>query len=157
MSNDVHTISARVKNLIAKEDIALSPVGKVLVNYFTLVLKNLYDFSETLPEPHKQRLNEVIGRTEDMPLLVIKVSTPKEQPKTLYEQVISSKPEFVSNEEALKHFEEEYRYLGSLYGVTGDELWFQAESGQLSGPDSDEIRRLKRSVTMCQYLIEKDS
>lgn len=156
MNNDVHTISARVKNLIAKEDIALSPVGKILVNYFTLVLKRLYDFSETLPEPYNKQLNDVIKMTEDMPLLVIKVSTPKEQPKTLYEQFVNSQPQFVSNQEALEHFKNEYEDLGSNYGMTGDELWFQAESGHLPNEDGEQIRRLRRSIQMCEHLIKKD-
>lgn len=157
MSNDVHTISARVKNLIAKEDIALSPVGKVLVNYFTLALKSLYDFSETLPPQFKLALDKVIESTENTPLLVIKVSTPQEKPKSLYEQLLNSSPQYVSNEEALKHFKNQYEDLGTDYGMTGDELWFQAESGHLPNEDGEQIRRLKRSIAMCQYLIQKDS
>lgn len=157
MNNDTYTISARIKNLIAKEDIALSPVGKVLVNYFTLALKSLYDFSETLPPQYKHALDKVIESTENTPLLVIKVSTPKEQPMSLYQQIINCNPQFASNKEALKFFQEEYEHLGRLYGITGDELWFQAESGNVQGEDAEQIRRYRRAIQMCEHLIKKES
>ncbi len=52
MSDSVYAISSRIKNIVAVEDIALSPVGNILVNYYTLVLKDLHDFAEHLPEPY---------------------------------------------------------------------------------------------------------
>jgi len=73
MENNIYQISGRVKNLIAMEDIALSPVGIVLVNYYSLALKDLYDFSETLPVADRERFEALLKSKENLPMLVIKV------------------------------------------------------------------------------------
>ncbi len=155
--NDVYAISARVKNLIAKEDIALSPVGKVLVNYFTLALKTLYDFSDTLPEQYKRELDRVIESTENTPLLVIQVSTPKDPPGLSYKLTTNSNPQFVSNQEALECFQKQYEELGSLYGLTGDGFWFEAENSNNKTEDYSKIMTLRKSIQMCLHLIEEES
>lgn len=75
MGNNIYEISGRVKNLIAMEDIAVSPVGTVLVNYYSLVLKDLYDFAETLPATDRDRLDLLLRSKENLPMLVIKVGS----------------------------------------------------------------------------------
>ena len=64
MRNDcsVYAISGRIKNILAREDIALSQVGSVLVNYFTLMLKELYDFSGTLPVQDREKLDSFLEK-----------------------------------------------------------------------------------------------
>lgn len=84
--SDIYAISGRVKNIIAKEGIDLSPVGTILVNYYTLVLKDLHDFANNLPEPHRgQMLNLLLAR-ENMPCNVIKVCMPNEEIEAIFDE-----------------------------------------------------------------------
>lgn len=154
--NDVHAISGRIKNIIAREDMALSPVGKVLVNYYTLALKKLYDFSETLSGPHKEKLENLLITIEDVPMLIIKVANPEEKYETLYQKVMNTRARFKSNEEALAHFTKEYEELAQQYDMLGDEFWMFAEEADGTSVDQREILRLKQAIHMCQYLIEKE-
>lgn len=157
--NDIYEIKARVANIIAREDIALSPVGRILVNYFSLLFKDLYDLSETLPEERRQFMQYYLKERESLPMTIIKVATPKKE-KTLYEQVMESRenPQFDSAEEALEHITKEYEELGAKHGKSGDDFWFEAE--EADGMDWCEdyaiIMRLKRHLQMCHYLIEKN-
>jgi hypothetical protein len=82
MSNSIYEIKARIGNKIASSDIALSPVGEVLVNYFSLALKDLYDFSDTLPLEQRSKLNSILAQKEDVPKQIIQVATPKEEVNT---------------------------------------------------------------------------
>jgi hypothetical protein len=154
--NDIYDISGRVKNLIAMEDIALSPVGTVLVNYHTLMLKGLYDFSDGLPEPHNSGLKRLLGQAENVPLSVIKVSSPKEEQMSLYEQVMRLKPQFPSAQDALAHLQSEYDGLGKRYSMTGDEFWIEAENSGRNNDDTRMIRKLHMQIGMCNYLINKE-
>jgi len=150
--NDIYDIFGRVKNHIAIEDIALSPVGNILVNYFTLFLKELYDFSDELNETDGSNLRCVLKNNEKLPLNVIKVSTPEEQKyQTLYEQVQNTKanPQFKTNTEALKYFIKEYHNLG------GDDFWMEAEDSTILTEDHRKIMRLSRAIQMCKHLIGK--
>lgn len=148
-SNDVYAISGRVKNHIAVEDMALSPAGVVLVNYFSLMLKDLYDFSDKLPL-YGDELRKLLATKETLPMLVIKVSAPTEQPKSLYEQIEEAKPLFGSTQEALDHYSQEYDDLG------GDDFWLEAESSSVYNESYSRIMRLSRSIQMCRHLLEKE-
>ena len=66
------------------------------------------------------------------------------------------KPRFESNEEALVQFAMDYEALGAQYGLTGDELWEQAESASISTDDYRKITALARSIGMLKYLIERE-
>src|SRR5271166_880769 len=70
-SNDIYKISARVKNLARGSGGSLTSVGDMLANSYTHVLKSLYDFAETIPEPYKEKLIELIRFHEKMPADVI--------------------------------------------------------------------------------------
>ncbi len=74
--NDIHMIVARVKNHLAREDIALSPNGGILVNTFSMMLKDLYDFADTLDNPQQEQLRNFLFLKETLPLYVIKLTMP---------------------------------------------------------------------------------
>jgi hypothetical protein len=154
--NDVYAISGRIKNIIAKEGIALSPAGTILINYFTLLFKDLYDFSDSIPPDSATKLRYLLRNKEDLPKTIIRLTTPKEQYITIYEEVMKMKPKFETNEEALEHFKEEYEALGQKHGLTGEEFWADAESSAILTEDHRTIMRLRRSIQMCTYLIEKE-
>jgi hypothetical protein len=82
MSDSIYQIKARIGNKIASSDIALSPVGEVLVNYFSLTLKDLYDFSDTLPSEQSSKLNSILAQKEEVPKQIIQVCSPKEESNT---------------------------------------------------------------------------
>lgn len=155
-SSDIYAISGRVKNIIAFSDIALSPVGNILVNSYVLVLKELHDFADKLPIPYNEELKELLIKKEGMPEYVIKLSTPKKEPMTLYEEVMEIKAQFETNQEALKFFIKEYEALGEEYGMSGNEFWMEAENASMLTEDHRKIMRLQRSIQMCKYLIEKE-
>ena len=77
-SNDIYAIAGRIKNIIARAEIALSPVGVILVNYYSLALKDFYDFSEKIPTPFKEELQDLLASKEDVQKNVIMVSAPKD-------------------------------------------------------------------------------
>ena len=147
--NDLISIAGRIKNILAKEDIALSPVGNILVNSYTHVLKSIYDFSDNLPEPHNKALKNLLRSKEDLPKYVIKLSTSKEKYKTLYEECMEAESRFSSNEAALDFYTDEYNALG------GDVFWLEAESSPFLNDDHRRIMRASRAIQMCKYLIEK--
>lgn len=150
-NNDIYAISSRIKNIIARKNIALSPVGTILVNAYSLVLKDLYDFAEKYSsDSHMNELINLLRSKEDMPLYIIKLSTPKEN-KTLYQQLMEATPEFESKEEALGHYTKLYEELG------GNERWLDAESSQFLNEQDREIMRIARCIHMCKYLIEKEN
>jgi hypothetical protein len=76
-SNDLYAIDARVKNLARDWDAHLTPMGTILCNHFTFVLKDLYDFSDTLSEPYKHRLKEILEKHEGMPRKIIELGRKK--------------------------------------------------------------------------------
>jgi len=78
-SNDIYRLSARVKNLAVIEGKAsLTPVGAMLCNTYTHVLKALYDFSETIQDKAvKDRLVEILRNSESMPAKFILASKPR--------------------------------------------------------------------------------
>lgn len=156
-SNDVYAISGRIKNIIARKDLALSTAGTFLVNAYTLALKELHDFSEKLPAPYNEELKNLLIQKETLPGCVIELSTPKRDYVTLYEEVMNTKAKFKTNEEALEYFTDEYETLGSKYEATGDEFWQEAEDSVNLTEDHQKIMRLSRSIQMCKYLIGKDN
>jgi len=70
-SNDIYKISARVKNLARGGNANLTPMGDMLCNSYTHVLKAFYAFAETLNQPAKDALVLLIRKHEDMPGNVI--------------------------------------------------------------------------------------
>jgi hypothetical protein len=155
-NNDIYAIVGRIKNLLAKEDIALSPVGTVLVNYYALALKEFYDYSEKLPQEYKEGFQRLLLSREDVPKNIILVSSPQEESETLYEKILKMKPQFETNEEALNQFSKEYKNLTESYGLKDDEFWFEAESSSNLTEDHQEIMSLAGSIRMCKYLINKN-
>jgi hypothetical protein len=156
-NDDIYAISGRVKNIIAKEDIPLSPVGTILVNYFSLMLKDLYDFAETLDETDKSNLKCLLKQKESVPLSIIRAAMPKDEYRTIYEEVMHTKesPQFKTNREGLEYFTNEYKVLTEAHGLEGDEFWAEAESSSVLNQDHVEIMRLARCIQMCEYLIKK--
>jgi hypothetical protein len=83
-NNDIYQIVGRIKNLIAVEDIALSPAGNVLVNTYALALADLYRFSDTLSQEQGDSLRKILSQKEDLPRYVIKLVNPEpEEPDHL--------------------------------------------------------------------------
>lgn len=73
--NDLYTINARVKNLARNISGGhLTPVGDILCNSVTHLLKKLYTFSETLPAAEKEALEKILSNAEAMPGDVIYAS-----------------------------------------------------------------------------------
>lgn len=68
-SNDIYKIKGRVQNLaVGISGGNLTPVGEMMVNTFVHVIKDLYDFAETLPDKNTRvMLTERIRKHEGMP------------------------------------------------------------------------------------------
>lgn len=80
MKNDIYQISARIKNAVAFADHALSPQGNALCNMFSHVIKELYDFSETIvDEEIASKLNQIIKKQEEFPAKLLDLFKPKEE------------------------------------------------------------------------------
>ena len=152
MSNDVYEISGRIKNIIANNDIALSRVGEILVNYYTLAFKDLYDFSETLDETDRANLQCVLRKNEDVPMKIIKVSESLNKEKSLYEQVMeaSKSPMFASNQEAYDYYLNAYSELG------GDDFWIEAEEASMQTEEHHMAMRARRALGILKHLIDKE-
>lgn len=73
----LYNISARVKNLATYGGSNLTPMGVQLCNCYTHVLKELYDFSRTLPDHHKEVLRAILAKNESMPAELISFAMPK--------------------------------------------------------------------------------
>lgn len=153
-NNDVYTISGRIKNLIAMKDLGLSPAGTVLVNTFTLLLQDLYNFADTLSDHDQTRLNAILAEKEKFPAYVLEVITPKQDPEDEY-PIQDSEPEFDSAQEALDFFTKEFDALGKEYGKTGEEFWQEAESSSTNTDDYSKIRELSRNIAMAKDLIKQ--
>lgn len=69
--SDIYRIAARVKNLARANGATLTRQGDMLANAYVHVLKALYDFAETIPEPHKKKLTDLLQFHEKMPADVI--------------------------------------------------------------------------------------
>jgi hypothetical protein len=76
---DLHTIAARVKNLARDWDAQLTPAGESLCNAYVWVLKDIYDFADTLEESKKSVLKELLRKHENMPRKVIEQFRPKKK------------------------------------------------------------------------------
>lgn len=75
--NDLYKIAARVKNLARDYDASLTPMGEKLCNGYILILKDLYDFAETLPEASKIKLIDLLRSKEDFPRSIILLNKKK--------------------------------------------------------------------------------
>jgi hypothetical protein len=73
-SNEIYRIAARVKNLARMEDASLTPMGESLCNLYILTLKDIYNFAETLIEPNKTVLIELLRSKENFPRSVIELN-----------------------------------------------------------------------------------
>ena len=153
-NNDIYAISGRIKNIIARSDIALSPAGTILVNYFTLMFKDLYAFAEARD---LKELDFLLKSKENIPQLIIEASTPKEDRfVTLYDEVCKKKAEFKSAKQALNYYKQEYNDLGAKHGMSGKDFWMEAESSEMLTEDQRKIMRLQKAIQMCYYLIQKE-
>ena len=74
---DIYAIAARIKNLARDYDANLTPLGEQLCNLYTHVIKDFYEFAETLPEPHKTKLMELIESKEGFCRDVIELNRKK--------------------------------------------------------------------------------
>lgn len=67
-SNDIYKVKARVANLARNGGASLTPVGEMMVNTFVHVVKDLYDFAETIQDKSVRiPLIERIRKHENMP------------------------------------------------------------------------------------------
>lgn len=159
MLNDVYGISGRIKNLIANEDIALSKVGTILVNYHTLFLHELYEFGKILnSDVEEHALVKILNKGESIPLNIIKAATPKKEP-SLYDDVMKAKAVYGSNKGALLDYEKCYEELTHAYGMSGDEFWMEAETVPFSMERSEDhmiIMKLARAIKMLKYLVANE-
>src|SRR5579871_6058593 len=76
-STDTYAIAARVKNLARSSDASLTPMGESLCNIYVHILKSFYDCAETLPEPYKKTLIDLVKSKEGMCRDVIKLNRKK--------------------------------------------------------------------------------
>jgi len=63
-NTDIYSLAARVKNLARMDDASLTPIGEALCNIYIHVLVDFYEYAETLPEPHKTSLTNLIESKE---------------------------------------------------------------------------------------------
>lgn len=73
----IYNICGRVKNKVTAGGAALTPHGIQLCNTFTHVLKELYDFSKTLPPSEEASLRAILAKHESMPSDLINLITPR--------------------------------------------------------------------------------
>lgn len=73
----IYAIAARVKNLARDSDAHLTPLGESLCNLYVHVLKEFYEFAETLPEYSQKELGELIESKEGFCRDVIKLNKKK--------------------------------------------------------------------------------
>ncbi len=67
-SNDIYKVKARVANLARGSGGSLTAVGEMMVNSFVHVVKDLYDFAETIPDKSlKIAIIERVRKHEGMP------------------------------------------------------------------------------------------
>jgi len=80
---DLLSINSRVKNIASDWDAHLTPMGTALCNAYSIVLKDLYDFADNLPETHRQELIDLLQSKENFPRYIIEVgkkNSPKKVP-----------------------------------------------------------------------------
>lgn len=68
-----YTISARVKNQARLHDAQLTPMEEVLCNTYTLVLLDLYVFSNSLGKEKREELREILRNNENLPRRIIEL------------------------------------------------------------------------------------
>ena len=76
MSNELHAINGRIKNHLARKDLALTPAGTILINSFSFLVKDLYDFADTLVDADAYVLKKIVENAETLPLNVLTLTTP---------------------------------------------------------------------------------
>lgn len=80
MEHDIYQISARIKNAAAVNDHAFSAQGVALCNMFTHVVKELYDFADTIEDKEvASKLRRVIERQETFPARLLDLFKPVER------------------------------------------------------------------------------
>lgn len=80
VDNNIYQISARIKNAAAINDHAFSPQGVALCNMFTHVVKELYDFADTLEDQEvASKLRRVIQKQETFPARLLDLFKPVEE------------------------------------------------------------------------------
>lgn len=70
-SSDIYRIAARVKNLARGTGASLTSAGEALCNSYVHIFKDLYDFAETIPDPYKGNLIELVRKHEGTPANLI--------------------------------------------------------------------------------------
>lgn len=71
-SNDIYKVAARIKNevrLVSGK--ALTKAGEMFCNEYVHVCLSFYRFSETLPEPKKQELKDLVRKSENVPARLV--------------------------------------------------------------------------------------
>lgn len=72
-STDIYKISARIRNHVSAL-LSLTPIGIIFCNEFTHVMKELYDFGDSLEKSKKNELRTILKRAEKMPSKVIELA-----------------------------------------------------------------------------------
>ena len=78
-NTDIYAIAARVKNLARDYDARLTPIGESMCNLYVHILKDFYDFADTLPEPHYQNMMKLIESKEGFCRDVIELNRKKKK------------------------------------------------------------------------------
>ena len=76
---DIYSLAARVKNLAREDDASLTPIGTSMCNLYVHVLMDFYKFAETLSEPYKTNLSELIESKEGFCRDVIELNRKKKK------------------------------------------------------------------------------
>lgn len=156
-SDDVYAISGRIKNSLAMKDLAITEVGTLLVNSYTMVLKDLHDLADKMPNEWHDLLKEKLFEKEDFIVNVVSLCTPRSRDGGLYERVCNAKARFDSNEAALASYTEEYEELGEKYLLTGDQFY---EESMAKHPneigDHAACIKLRNNIERCKALINKE-
>ena len=73
----IYALAARIKNLARQDDASLTPMGEKLCNLYVHVLKDFYSYAESMPEPYKSKLSELIESKEGFCRDVIELNKKK--------------------------------------------------------------------------------
>lgn len=76
-SSDIYRIAARVKNLARSGGGSLTPVGEQMCNLYVHVMKHFYDFADTLSEPKREEMRELLRKHEEFPGQLISLTRKK--------------------------------------------------------------------------------
>lgn len=131
--NDIYSIHGRIKNHIAMKGLGLNGAGQVLVNSYALVLKDLYDFAETLHEADAYELKSLLFKKENFVEYVLTMITPsEEEEEAMQERKREAQEREYVLENRVRHLENELQEECRINGMGGErELRLMAKVTEL--------------------------